>query len=50
MKKLKRTLEVQQHGKLMNKTIKKIKNGDFEVVYENVSASYSIPVRYMYVK
>ena len=34
----------------MNNTIIKIKNGDFKVVYENVSTSYSIPVQYMYVK
>jgi len=50
MKKSKRTLKIHQHGKLMNKTIKKRKNGDFKVVYENVSASYGIPVQYVYVK
>jgi hypothetical protein len=46
MKKLKPTLMIQQHGKLMNKTIKKRKNGDFEVV----NTSYNIPVQYVYVK
>ena len=45
MKKLKRTLKVRQHGKWVNKTIKKLKNGDFEV-----DTSYSIPVQYTYVK
>ena len=45
MKKLKRTLKIHQHGKLVNKTIKKLKNGDFEV-----DASYNIPVQYTYVK
>ena len=30
----------------MNKKIKKLKNGDFEVV----NTSYNIPVRYIYVK
>ena len=46
MKKLKRTLKVHQHGKLVNKTIKKLKNGDFKVV----DTSYNIPVQYIYVK
>ena len=46
MKKLKRTLQDHQHGKLVNKTIKKLKNGDFKVV----STSYNIPVQYIYVK
>ena len=31
---------------IMNKKIKKLKNGDFEVV----NTSYNIPVRYIYVK
>ena len=30
----------------MNKKIKKLKNGDFEVV----NTSYNIPVKYIYVK
>jgi len=45
MKKLKPTLKIHQHGKLVNKTIKKLKNGDFEV-----DTSYSIPIQYTYVK
>ena len=45
MKKLKRTLKVRQHGKLVNKTIKKLDNGDFEV-----DTSYNIPVQYTYVQ
>lgn len=45
MKKLKRTLKIHQHGKLVNKTIKKLKNGDFEV-----DTSYNIPVQYTYVQ
>jgi len=35
----------------MNNRIKKLKNGDFEVVYhENISTSYNIRVYYTYVK
>ena len=33
----------------MNNVIKKIKNGDFEVVYEDISTSYNIKFNYIYV-
>jgi len=32
----------------MKKKIKKLKNGDFKVVYTKPSTSYNIPVRYIY--
>ena len=33
----------------MNKVSKKLKNGDFEVVYEDSSTSYNIKFSYIYV-
>ena len=33
----------------MNKIIRKLKNGDFKVVYEKPNTSYAIPVRYTFV-
>ena len=33
----------------MNKKVKKLKNGDFKVVYEKPSTSYAIPVRYTFI-
>ena len=32
----------------MKNTIKKLKNGDFQVVYEKPNTSYAIPVRYTF--
>ena len=32
----------------MNYTIKKLKNGDFEDIYEKPNTSYDIPVRYTF--
>ena len=32
----------------MNKKIKKLKTGDFKVVYTKPSTSYNIPIRYIY--
>ena len=32
----------------MKKVIKKIKNGDFKVIYEKLNTSYNIPVRYTF--
>tara|TARA_R100001443_G_scaffold482_3_gene1909 strand:+ start:1876 stop:1980 length:105 start_codon:yes stop_codon:yes gene_type:complete len=34
----------------MKKKIKKLKNGDFEVIYEKPNTSYNIPVYYTYVE
>ena len=34
----------------MNYTIKKLKNGDFKVVYEKSTTSYNIPVVYIYTR
>ena len=33
----------------MKNTIKKLKNGDFKVIYEKPSTSYDIPVYYTFV-
>ncbi len=33
----------------VNKKVKKLKNGDFKVVYEKPNTSYAIPVRYTFV-
>ncbi len=32
----------------MNKRIKKLKNGDFEVIYEETNTSYDIDIKYVY--
>ena len=34
----------------MKNKIKKLKNGDFKVVYKNTTTSYNIPIYYTYVK
>ena len=33
----------------MKCTIKKLKNGDFKVVYEKPITSYNLPIRYIYI-